>query len=91
MTKVMIEGSGWQYVVIVIDWYTKKVVGRYCGAQAKTAHWLQALDAGLNQRFPQGAKGSHLQLMSDNGCQPTSNAFMEACSLVGCKAGLYKL
>jgi len=26
MTKVMIENLGWVYVVIVIDWYTKKIV-----------------------------------------------------------------
>ena len=85
MTKVMIDGFGWQYVVIVIDWYTKKVVGHYCGTRSKTEHWLQALDDGLNQQFPQGAKHSGLQLMSDNGCQPTSVGFMKACGLVGVK------
>lgn len=31
MTKVLIEGFGWVYVVLVLDWYTKKIVGHYAG------------------------------------------------------------
>ena len=27
MTKVLVEGFGWIYIVIVLDWYTKAVVG----------------------------------------------------------------
>lgn len=27
MTKVLVEGFGWVYIVIVLDWYTKKIVG----------------------------------------------------------------
>jgi putative transposase len=27
MTKVMVEGFGWVYIVLVLDWYTKKIVG----------------------------------------------------------------
>lgn len=37
MTEVMTD-SGWAYVVIVLDWDTKKMVGRYSGKQARTAH-----------------------------------------------------
>ena len=33
MTKVMTE-SGWVYVEIVMDWYTKKIVGHYSGTRA---------------------------------------------------------
>lgn len=35
MTKVMIEGFGWVYVVIMLDWHSKKVVGHYAGLQAR--------------------------------------------------------
>ncbi len=76
MTKVMIEGFGWIYVVIVIDWYTKKVVGHYTGLQSKAWHWLIALNKAVNYQFPDGARGHSVQLMSDNGCQPTSTSFM---------------
>jgi putative transposase len=31
MTKVLVEGFGWVYVVIVLDWYTKKIVGYQAG------------------------------------------------------------
>jgi putative transposase len=33
----------------------------------------------VSRQFPQGARGQGVSLMSDNGCQPTSLAFMEAC------------
>jgi len=35
VTKVMIEGFGWVYLVIVLDWHSKKVVGHYAGLQAR--------------------------------------------------------
>ncbi|WP_272881672.1 hypothetical protein [Fundidesulfovibrio soli] len=34
MTKVMIEGFGLVYRVIVLGWHTKKVVRHYAGLQA---------------------------------------------------------
>jgi transposase InsO family protein len=79
MTKVMTD-SGWVYIVIVLDWYSKKVVGHYAGTQATSCHWLDALDKALNRQFPGGVRGHDLHLMSDNGSQPTSLRFMKACS-----------
>jgi transposase InsO family protein len=83
MTKVMVEPLGWVYVVIVLDWYTKKIVGHYAGLQAKTAHWLVALDHAVGCQFPHGSRDHGLHLMSDNGCQPTSAALMRACTTLG--------
>ena len=79
MTKVMSD-SGWVYVVILLDWYSKKVVGHYSGSQATSRHWLEALERGLDRQFPDGVRGHNLHLMSDNGSQPTSLRFMKACS-----------
>jgi len=79
MTKVMTD-SGWVYVVIVLDWYTKKIVGHYSGIRATSRDWLEALENGLNREFPGGVRGQGLKLMSDNGSQPTSLSFMKACS-----------
>jgi transposase InsO family protein len=79
MTKVMTD-SGWVYVMIVLDWYSKKVVGHYSGSQAKSCHWLEALERGLHRQFPDGVRGHNLHLMSDNGSQPTSLRFMKSCS-----------
>ena len=55
MTKVLVEPMGWVYVVIVLDWYTKKIVGHYAGLQAKTAHWLAALDSAVQRQCPHGS------------------------------------
>ena len=79
MTKVMAD-SGWVYVVIVLDWYTKKIVGHYSGRQARSREWSDALEKGLNREFPGGVRGHGLKLMSDNGSQPTSISFMKVCS-----------
>jgi len=87
MTKVMTD-SGWAYIVLIIDWYTKKVVGHFCGQQSKSWHWLAALNKAVNRQFPAGirnAGGAELNLMSDNGNQPTSGSFMQACAALSIK------
>jgi putative transposase len=83
MTKVMVAGCGWVYIVVVLDWYTKAIVGYDAGGRATAQHWLSALDMAVNRQFPDGARGQELSLMSDHGCQPTATAFMEACSTLG--------
>jgi putative transposase len=83
MTKVLVSGFGWVYIVVVLDWYTKKVVGYHAGLQCPARHWLAALDTAVNRQFPNGARDQGLCLMSDNGCQPTSTTFIRACSRLG--------
>lgn len=82
MTKILVEGHGWTYITVVLDWYTKKVVGLKSGPRSKACDWLEALDQALNAQFPGGARGEGLKLVSDNGCQPTSGAYMRYCSKV---------
>ena len=83
MTKVLVDSFGWIYVVIVLDWHTKKIVGYYAGVQSKSSHWLAALNMAVNRQFLDGVRGHEIHLMSDNGCQPTSKSFMEACAIMG--------
>jgi putative transposase len=83
MTKVLVHGFGWIYIVVVLDWYTKAIVGYHVGSQSTARHWLSALDMAVNRQFPEGVQGQGLSLMSDNGCQPTSTAFMRACGSLG--------
>ena len=85
MTKVMVDGFGWMYIVVILDWYTKKIVGYYAGMQCRSEHWLEALDNAVNRQFPHGVYGASLSLMSDNGSQPTSLTFMKACRQMGIK------
>ncbi len=82
MTKVMSE-NGWVYIVIVLDWYTKKIVGYHVGHRAVTKDWLHALNIGIIKQFPDGVRDHRLHLMSDNGSQPTSTTFMKVCSHLG--------
>lgn len=85
MTKVK-TGSGWLYIHIVLDWWTKKIVGFHLSSYSKTQDWLKALYLGLDEQFPEGFwnKGD-LYLVSDNGCQPLSKSFKSACRKLGIK------
>jgi transposase InsO family protein len=83
MTKVLVEGFGWVYIVVVREWYTEKIVGYEVGLRSTTPQWLAALDRAVNRQFPAGARGQGLSPMSDHGCQPTSMAFMQACNILG--------
>ena len=87
MTKVRLHSWGWVYVHIVLDWCTKEIIGHYVSTTSKTNDWLEALHRAVNNRFPNGihSKKGKPKLISDNGCQPTSLAFMQACSTLKIK------
>lgn len=87
MTKIMIQGFGWLYMVIVLDWYTKKIVGHSISTKSKTNDWLDALNNACDNQFPNGilSKEQNLYLISDNGSQPTSQKYMLACSVMELK------
>jgi hypothetical protein len=56
MTKVLVEPVGWVYLVLVLDWYMKKFVGHYAGLQAKSTHWLLALEQALQRHCRRGSR-----------------------------------
>ena len=88
MTKVKLPTWGWLYLVVVLDWYTKEIVGCSLGLQSKTEDWLKTLNQAVMDRFPRGIRESlqnSLCLISDNGCQPTSKSFMKNCQVLGIK------
>src|SRR5688500_18723111 len=76
MAKVLVQVFGCVDIVVVLNWYTKVIVGYSVGLQCKTQNWLLALDMAVNRQFPEAVRGQGVSLMSDNGCQPTSTAFM---------------
>ena len=82
MTKFKTH-EGWSYLVVVLDWYSKKIVGHHMGLISRTAEWLEALEEGVCNQFPNGVREAGLKLVSDNGCQPTSTRFMQACHHLG--------
>ncbi|MDL1971183.1 MAG: integrase core domain-containing protein [Candidatus Desulfofervidaceae bacterium] len=79
----MIAGLGWAYLVIVLDWFTKEIVGFDISLRSRSEDWLRALEMGLNKKFPEGVRGKGLRLISDNGSQPTSRAFMREMANLG--------
>jgi transposase InsO family protein len=87
MTKIIVGSSGWAYLVIVLDWYTKKIVGFSLKRRSCTEDWLEALDNAMNTQFPHGrlTDTRELSLISDNGSQPTSKRFMQTCSILSIK------
>lgn len=80
MTKIMVDSWGWVYLHVVLDWGSKKIVGWNLSITSKTEDWLVALSDAVNRQFPLGIESAKLQLVSDNGSQPTSAAFMKAAS-----------
>jgi len=72
---------------IVLDWCTKEIIGYSLSMRSKTDDWLDAVEAAVTNRFPEGIrealKNQQLFLLSDNGCQSTSQRFMMNCSLLG--------
>jgi transposase InsO family protein len=86
MTKIKIGIWGWYYLVIVLDWYTKDIIGYHLSLQSKSKDWQVALEEAIQKHFPKVTKDSlvkPLYLVSDNGCQPTSLSHMKTCSDLG--------
>ena len=83
MTNVLVEPEGWLYIVWVLAWYIKKIVGGQAGTRSTAQDWLQAVQMGLQQQFPEEVKEYGLYLLSDNGCQLTNKAFTKACKTLG--------
>lgn len=83
MTKFMVPAIGWVYLVIVLDWYTKKIVGWDIALRSRSIEWKKALDTAIDREFPLGVRGSGLRLISDNGSQPTATSFMKDIATLG--------
>jgi putative transposase len=67
VTKVLVEGVGWVYIVVVLDRYTNKIVGYEVGLRSTIPQWLVALDRAVNRQLPEGVRGQGLSLLSDHG------------------------
>ena len=76
MTKFILPDLGWAYLVIVLAWFSRKVVGWQLSCRCRTQEWCEALEEAVLREFPHGVQGQGLKLVSDNGCQPTSRSFL---------------
>ncbi len=85
MTKFMVESVGWVYLVVVLDWYTEKIVGWNLSLRSRSSEWKETLDMALNNQFPDGVRDNGLKLVSDNGSQPISCMELQDMTTLGIK------
>jgi putative transposase len=64
-------GEGWLYVAVVLDCFSRRIVGWSMAEHLRTELVLDALDMAIAQRQP----GAGLVHHTDHGCQYTSLAF----------------
>ena len=79
MSKAVVNGCKCVSVVIALGQRVRKTAGSYAGSRCRSEHRLVAPDCAVNALFPDGVRDKDLSLVSDNGRQPTSEAFMGAC------------
>jgi putative transposase len=75
--------AGFLFLAVVIDVWSRKVVGWSIGTSLKTEIVLAALDMAIAQRQPQGVIHH-----SDHGCQYTSVAFGQRCHQAGVRPSM---
>ena len=72
--------AGWVYLAVVIDLFSRKVVGWSIGDSLATALVSDALRRAIESRRPQGKQLLH---HSDRGCQYTSDAYQRTLRTLG--------
>lgn len=83
MTKFYVNNVGWLYLVVVIDWYTKKIIGHKLGLRSKSEDWIEALEMAVLNECSNGSREYGINLMSDNGSQPTSIKYLNVVNSLG--------
>lgn len=83
MTKFYVDTVGWLYLVVVLDWFTKKIVGWDLSLRSKSEQWMNSLNQGVEKELTLGSRDYNLMLISDNGSQPTSIKYENLCNTLG--------
>ena len=77
--------AGWVYLAVVLDLFSRKVVGWSLGASLHTELVSQALRRAIESRRPQGRELLH---HSDRGCQYTSDAYQQTLRQLGIECSM---
>lgn len=83
MTSFQLTTGQKVFFVVVMDIFTRRIVGWHAHHRCRAKEWLYALDMALSAEFPDGVRGHDLTLRMDNGCQPTSRLFQETLTTCG--------
>jgi transposase InsO family protein len=63
-----VTDEGWAYLVVVNDWFTKKILGAFVADRSRAFDWLEAVNQAVSRQFPAGireAENLELNLMQD--------------------------
>lgn len=77
--------TGWVYLAVVIDLFSRKVVGWSLSTSLATEFVCEALRRAIEARRPNGRKLLH---HSDRGCQYTSDAYQTTLRLLGIECSM---
>jgi len=86
MTSFMLTTGVPLFLVLVMDIFTRRIVGWHLNHRCRAKEWLNALHQALCVEFPNGPRNEGLTVRMDNGCQPTSNAYidtLQTCGITG--------
>jgi len=83
MTQFMLSHGTKVFLMVVMDVFTRRIVGWHASLRCRAVEWLRALDQALQTEFPDGVRGHDLTLRMDNGCQPTSRLYQDTLSTCG--------
>jgi transposase InsO family protein len=75
--------EGWLYLAVVLDVFSRTVVGWALSSQLRTTLMLEALEHAYRQRLPK-----QVIHHSDHGCQYTSVAFGKRCEALGVRPSM---
>jgi len=78
MTKIWAGPAvGWAYLVCVIDYCAREIVGWNLSHRRRTEDALAAVEQAVLERLLEGSRQANVTLTTDNGTQFTSSRFIE--------------
>ena len=77
MTSFMLSSGTKLFLVLVLDIFTRRIIGWHLSRRCRAREWLDALEQAVQNEFPDGVRDAGLTLRMDNGCQPTSRAYLK--------------
>lgn len=75
MTSLVLTSMQRVYLVVVLDIFTRRIVGWHLSTRCRAQEWILALEQAIHHEFPAGVREAGLILRADNGSQPTSRAY----------------
>lgn len=85
MTSFRLSDMTTLFLIVVIDCYSRQIVGWNLSRRCSAVEWISALRLALENTNLYGQKDHGLVLRSDNGSQPCSRKFTEFISKCGIK------